>query len=220
MIEDQSRASVMHKTKVVLASGNKGKIRELQHQLGDRFELISQSELDVVAPEETGLTFLENALIKARAAAKQTGLPAIADDSGLAVDYLNGAPGIYSARYSGSEATDEKNNAKLLQELEGVAEEKRKAYFHCALVFMQHHLDPTPIISQASWHGRILIKPSGTRGFGYDPLFYVFDQKCASAELSAETKNKVSHRGQAIDALIRQINKNLAHNKSLTGREI
>ena len=195
----------MTKTRVVLASGNEGKIRELQHRLGDAFELISQSELGVIAPEETGLTFLENALLKARAAAEQTGLPAIADDSGLAVDYLNGAPGIYSARYSGPDAIDEENNAKLLEALDGIAEESRTAHFQCAVVYMRHHLDPIPMIGQASWHGRILNAPSGTNGFGYDPLFYAFEQQCASAELTPETKNRVSHRGQAIDLLIQQL---------------
>ena len=195
----------MTKTRVVLASGNQGKIRELQHRLGDAYELVSQSELGVVAPEETGLTFLENALLKARAAAEQTGLPAIADDSGLAVDYLDGAPGIYSARFSGDNATDEKNNVKLLEALDEVLEQSRTAHFHCALVYMRHHLDPTPFISQASWHGRILNAPSGTNGFGYDPLFYAFEQQCASAELTPETKNRVSHRGQAIDLLIQQL---------------
>ena len=195
----------MVKKRIVLASGNQGKIRELQHRLGDAFELISQSELEVIAPEETGLTFLENALLKARNAAEQTGLPAIADDSGLAVDYLNGAPGIYSARYSGPNATDEKNNAKLLEALSSISDESRTAHFQCALVYMRHHLDPTPIIGQASWQGRILTEPSGTNGFGYDPLFYAFDQKCASADLPPETKNRVSHRGQAIEILIKQL---------------
>lgn len=195
----------MPKTKVVLASGNKGKIRELQFRLGDDFELVSQSDLGVIAPEETGLTFLENALLKARAAAQQSGLPAIADDSGLAVDYLDGAPGIYSARYAGTNATDAENNEKLLAELECVREEDRTAHFHCALVYMRHHLDPAPLASQASWKGRILTQPSGANGFGYDPLFYAFNQKCVSAELTPETKNKVSHRGQAIDLLVTQI---------------
>ena len=195
----------MEKVKAVLASGNKGKIRELQFRLGDSFELVSQNDLGVIAPEETGLTFLENALLKARSASAQTGLPAIADDSGLAVDYLDGAPGIYSARYAGPDATDEKNNSKLIEALEGVATESRTAHFHCALVYMRHHLDPTPIIGQASWQGRILTEPSGTNGFGYDPLFYAFDQQCASAELTPETKNRASHRGQAIEILIKQL---------------
>ena len=195
----------MEKVEAVLASGNKGKIRELQFRLGDSFELVSQNDLGVIAPEETGLTFLENALLKARSASAQTGLPAIADDSGLAVDYLDGAPGIYSARYAGPDATDEKNNSKLIEALEGVATESRTAHFHCALVYMRHHLDPTPIIGQASWQGRILTEPSGTNGFGYDPLFYAFNQQCASAELTPETKNRASHRGQAIEILIKQL---------------
>lgn len=190
---------------IVLASGNKGKIKELQHRLGHEFNLISQSELGVIAPEETGLSFLENAVLKARAASQQTGLPAIADDSGLAVDCLNGAPGIYSARFAGPDATDEENNQKLLEELEQVPERDRTARFHCSLAYLDHHLDPTPIVCQASWEGRILMEPSGTNGFGYDPLFFAFDQKCASAELSPEIKNKVSHRGQAIDLLVQQL---------------
>ena len=196
----------MSKIKIVLASGNKGKICELQHRLGSKFELISQANLDVTPPEETGLSFLENALLKARAATLQTGLPAIADDSGLAVDYLHGAPGIYSARYAGEKASDAENNEKLLQELINVPEDNRTAQFHCALVYMRHHLDPTPLISQASWKGKILTGISGSNGFGYDPLFYAFDQQCISAELTPETKNKVSHRGKAIDLLIQQFN--------------
>ena len=195
----------MEKVKAVLASGNKGKIRELQFRLGDSFELVSQNDLGVIAPEETGLTFLENALLKARSASAQTGLPAIADDSGLAVDYLDGAPGIYSARYAGPDATDEKNNAKLLEALSSISDESRTAHFQCALVYMRHHLDPTPIIGQASWRGRILTAPCGTNGFGYDPLFYAFNQQCASADLPPETKNRVSHRGQAIEILIKQL---------------
>lgn len=192
----------MEKTKVVLASGNQGKIRELQQRLGGQYALVSQSDLSVIAPEETGLTFVENAILKARAAAEQTGLAAIADDSGLAVDALNGAPGIYSARFAGADATDSQNNARLLEQLAQTQQEYRTAQFQCALVFMRHHLDPTPIICQGTWHGRILTEPLGENGFGYDPLFYALDQDCASAELASEIKNKVSHRGQAVDQLI------------------
>ena len=191
--------------KIVLATGNQGKIKELQHRLGDQFELLSQSDLGVVAPPETGLTFVENALIKARAASEQTGLPAIADDSGLAVDYLNGAPGIYSARYAGEEATDSENNEKLLHALAGIPKEQRSARFYCALVFMKHSSDPTPIVCQAHWQGHILEQSSGENGFGYDPLFFATDQKCASAKLAPEVKNKVSHRGKAMDTLVDQI---------------
>lgn len=193
---------------IVLASGNAGKIRELQHRLeqhfSGRYSLKSQKELDVIAPPEDSLTFVENALIKARAACEQTGLPAIADDSGLAVDALDGAPGIYSARFSGEEATDEKNNALLLNKLADIPEDERTAHFQCALVFMRYANDPTPIICQGTWHGRIVEKASGSNGFGYDPLFFAFDQNCISAELSAEQKNQVSHRGQAVTQLLKK----------------
>lgn len=195
----------MPKTDVVIASGNKGKIRELQHRLGDAFQLIPQTELGVIAPEETGKTFLENALLKARAACKQTGLPAIADDSGLAVEALDGAPGIYSARYAGVEASDTDNNKKLLKALDGISNAERQAAFHCALVYMSHDSDPTPIVACAAWRGRILSAPSGSNGFGYDPLFYATEQQSVSAELPPEIKNRVSHRGQAIDRLVAQL---------------
>lgn len=195
----------MNPQKVVLASGNAGKIRELQSRLGDSFELISQKKLGVVAPPEDGLTFVENALIKARAASEQTGLPSIADDSGLSVDALNGAPGIYSARFSGEGATDESNNALLIDKLAEVPAEQRTARFQCALVFLRYASDPTPIICQGTWEGRIDLKPSGNNGFGYDPLFYAFDQKCVSAELKPEQKNSVSHRGKAMSQLMKAI---------------
>lgn len=195
----------MNKIKVVLASGNKGKIRELQHRLGERYELISQSDLGVVAPEETGLTFIENALLKARAASEQTGLPTIADDSGLSVDALDGAPGIYSARFAGESATDEDNNTLLLEKLATFSDQARTAHFQCALVYMQHHKDPTPIVCQGTWHGRILTEPQGNNGFGYDPLFFSFDNKCSSAELPADVKNQVSHRGRAVNQLIKEL---------------
>ena len=192
----------MQPLRVVLASGNAGKIREIQQRLGSRFELISQNDLAVKAPPETGLTFVENALIKARAASEQTGLPAIADDSGLCVDALDGAPGIYSARFSGAQASDEANNALLLEKIASVPEAQRKARFQCALVYLKHAADPTPIICQGTWEGRIVSEPKGDNGFGYDPLFYAFDQGCISAELASKQKNKLSHRGQAINLLI------------------
>jgi len=191
--------------KVVLASGNAGKIHELQNRLGDQFELVSQNDLGVIAPPEDGLSFVENAIIKARAASEQTGLPAIADDSGLSVDALNGAPGIYSARFSGEDATDEKNNAFLLENLANVEETNRTARFQCALVFMRSATDPVPIICQGTWEGHILHEPQGDNGFGYDPLFFAFDQGCASAQLPAEVKNQVSHRGKAVNLLIESL---------------
>ena len=186
--------------RVVLASGNAGKIRELQHRLGDQFELISQNDLGVVAPPEDGLSFVENAIIKARSACQQTGLPAIADDSGLSVDALQGAPGIYSARFSGDGATDQSNNQLLLEKLANT--EERTARFQCALVLMRNEQDPTPLICQGTWEGHILYEPQGDNGFGYDPLFFAFDQGCASAQLPPEVKNQVSHRGKAINLLM------------------
>lgn len=189
--------------KVVLASGNKGKVREINQILaGLDIEVVPQSDFDVPEIEETGLTFVENAILKARNAAKCTGLPAIADDSGLEVDALRGAPGIYSARYAGPDNDDAKNLQKVLQELGGVAEAERGARFQCLLVYMEHDLDPTPIICQGTWEGRITHAPSGENGFGYDPIFFVPDHGCTSAELSPEEKNRLSHRGQALQKLV------------------
>lgn len=186
---------------VVLASGNAGKLRELNRVLSPLGVILqSQSEFDVPEVEENGLSFVENAIIKARAAARHTGLPAIADDSGLEVDYLKGAPGIHSARYSGQ--GDEGNNAKLLAALQGVVDEQRSARFQCVLVYMRHAADPTPLVCQASWEGRILHQPRGDAGFGYDPLFYVPDQQCSSAELPPELKNRISHRARASALLL------------------
>ena len=185
---------------VVLASGNPGKLRELGKILAPlSVTLTSQAEFDVPEVEENGLSFVENAIIKARAACEHTGLPAIADDSGLEVDYLKGAPGIHSARYSG--AGDAANNAKLLQELENVPQPQRSARFQCVLVYMRHALDPTPLVCQASWEGCILTEPRGENGFGYDPLFFVPEYQCSSAELAPEVKNRVSHRAKASAAL-------------------
>jgi len=185
--------------KIVLASGNRGKVREINQILaGSGFEVIPQTELGVEEVEETGLTFVENSIIKARAAAEQTGLPAIADDSGLEVDFLKGAPGIYSARYAGPGASDQENIDKLLVALDGVAEQERTARFQCVMVFMRHGTDPTPIICQGSWEGSITTAPRGDNGFGYDPIFWVAEHQCSSAELTPEQKNRMSHRGKAL----------------------
>lgn len=189
--------------KIVLASNNKGKVREFGEMLSTiNMEVLPQATFNIEDADETGLTFVENAIIKARHASAIAGLPAIADDSGLEVDFLNGAPGIYSARYSGEGATDEKNLLKLLQALKNVPEEKRTARFQCVLVYMRHAEDPTPLICQGTWEGIILTEPQGGSGFGYDPVFYVPTHKCSSAQLSAEEKNKLSHRGQALKMLL------------------
>ena len=181
---------------VVLASGNAGKLRELDKVLAPLdVSLQPQAQFNVPDAEETGLSFVENAIIKARAAAQHTGLPAIADDSGIEVDHLNGAPGIYSARYSG--AGDEANNVLLLQELGEIPEEQRSARFQCVLVYMRHALDPVPLVCQGSWEGFILSEPRGENGFGYDPLFYLPDYQCSSAQLDPSIKNRISHRAKA-----------------------
>ena len=181
---------------VVLASGNAGKLRELAKVLAPLDVILKpQAQFNVPDVEETGFSFVENAIIKARAAAQHTGLPAIADDSGIEVDYLNGGPGIYSARYSG--AGDEANNVLLLQELGEIPEEQRSARFQCVLVYMRHALDPVPLICQGSWEGFILSEPRGENGFGYDPLFYLPDYQCSSAQLAPGIKNRISHRAKA-----------------------
>jgi XTP/dITP diphosphohydrolase len=190
-------------TDIVLASGNPGKVREINQLLaGLDFNVRPQSDFGVVDVEETGLTFIENAILKARNAAGHTGLPAIADDSGLEVDALNGAPGIYSARYAGSGAGDEDNLQKLLVEMREIPEAERTARFQCLMVYMRHAADPTPLICQGSWEGRILFEPRGEHGFGYDPVFYVPTHHCASAELPPAVKNSLSHRGQALQKLV------------------
>lgn len=191
--------------KIVLASGNTGKLKELKNILDTKdVELVSQSEFNVSEADETGLSFIENALIKARHACEITGMPAIADDSGIEVDALNGRPGIYSARYAGmsGDRADAQNNLKLLSELDQVPESERTARFQCVIVLMRHALDPMPLICQGTWEGRILFKESGNNGFGYDPLFYVPTHDCASADLDPETKNSLSHRGQALRQLM------------------
>lgn len=185
---------------IVLASGNAGKLREFNAMMADLgLEFVRQSEFGVQDAEETGLTFVENALLKARHAAKATGMPAMADDSGIVVDALGGAPGLYSARYSG--AGDEANNAKLLEEMKNVPDEQRTARFYCCIVYLRHANDQLPIIAEASWEGRILHSLSGANGFGYDPLFFVPTHGCSSAELPPEEKNRISHRGQALRKL-------------------
>jgi XTP/dITP diphosphohydrolase len=186
---------------VVLASGNAGKLRELGRTLAP-LGVVLRSQVEYAVPEvaESGLSFVENAIIKARAAAQYANLPSIADDSGLEVDYLHGAPGIHSARYSGG--GDAANNARLLAELGDLRAPQRTARFRCVLVYMRHALDPTPIVCQGSWEGRILFEPRGEGGFGYDPLFYVPEQRCSAAELSTEVKNRISHRARASARLI------------------
>lgn len=191
--------------KIVLASGNPGKIREIQALLADH-PIVPQSDFSISDVEETGTTFVENAIIKARHASLHSGLPAIADDSGLVVDALNGAPGVFSARYAGPGSSDQDNLQKLLGELDGVPEAERSARFICVLVFMQHAADPTPIIAQGVWEGRILTRPAGSHGFGYDPVFWVPTHHCASAELAPEVKNSLSHRGQALRSLTAMLN--------------
>ena len=188
---------------IILASSNPGKVREINQLLaGLGMQVRPQSEFGVVAAEETGLTFVENAILKARHAAQCTGQPAIADDSGLEVDALAGAPGIYSARFAGEGASDQANLEKLLVELETVPAGQRTARFQCLMVFMRHANDPTPLICQGTWEGRILFEPRGDNGFGYDPVFHVPTHDCSSAELPAETKNSLSHRGQALRQLV------------------
>ncbi|MBI5461707.1 MAG: RdgB/HAM1 family non-canonical purine NTP pyrophosphatase [Gammaproteobacteria bacterium] len=190
-------------TTIVLASNNPGKVREFNALLADHhIEVVPQSQFGVPEVEETGLSFVENAILKARNAALHTGLSAIADDSGIEVDALNGAPGIYSARYAGVGAGDRANLEKLLADLEDVPEEQRSARFQCLMVYMRHANDPTPLICQGTWEGRILFAPRGTQGFGYDPVFFVPTHNCSSAELPPEVKNALSHRGQALRKLV------------------
>ncbi|MCP8899944.1 RdgB/HAM1 family non-canonical purine NTP pyrophosphatase [Gilvimarinus xylanilyticus] len=191
---------------VVLASSNPGKLKEFQQLLADvGFDVLPQGQFDVTDAEETGLSFVENAIIKARNACVATGLPALADDSGIEVDALEGRPGIYSARFAGPGATNESNNAKLLEQLQGVAPAARTARYQCVLVYMRHANDPTPIICQGSWEGRILEAPQGDGGFGYDPLFYVPSHECAAAELSKDEKGRISHRAKALQALLQNL---------------
>jgi XTP/dITP diphosphohydrolase len=196
--------------KVVLATGNQGKVKELAHLLAQQsIEIVPQSEFDVPEVAETGTTFVENAIIKARHAAKITGLPAIADDSGLEVDALNGEPGVYSARYAADitegQVTDDDNTNKLLSALVDIPDEQRSARFHCVLVYMKHENDPTPIICHGVWQGTISRHKQGEQGFGYDPVFWQNDLQMSSAQLSREVKNKLSHRGQALAKLVEKL---------------
>ncbi len=189
--------------KIVLASANKGKVAELRHMLAPlQLQVIPQTELGVADADETGLTFIENAIIKARHAALVTGLAAIADDSGLAVDALGGAPGIYSARYAGEAASDSANIDKLLLALQDVPDRQRSAQFHCVLVYLRHAEDPTPLVCHGIWHGSITRQPAGCAGFGYDPVFFIESEGCTSAELSRERKQQLSHRGKALAQLM------------------
>ena len=191
---------------LVLASGNRGKLREMTAMLEPLgWSVRPQSDWDVPDAVEDGLSFIENALIKARHAAQLTGLAALGDDSGLAVDFLGGSPGIYSARYAGEGAGDSANNAKLLKALANVPQSQRGAHFYCAMALVRHAEDPAPMIAIGRWDGRILEAPQGDGGFGYDPLFWVPGEACSSAQLPAQLKNSLSHRGRALRLLVRQI---------------
>ncbi len=192
--------------RLVLASGNPGKLRELSALLGDLgYELSAQSEFDVPEVAETGTTFVENAIIKARHAAELTGLPALADDSGIEVDALAGAPGVYSARFAGPGSSDADNNALLVEKLRDIPPDRRSARYRAVIVLIHHAADPSPLICEGSWEGMIRLEPAGTGGFGYDPYFYLPELGCTSAELSAEDKNRLSHRGQALAELKRRL---------------
>ncbi len=191
------------KTKIIFASHNAGKIHELETLLTHvNIDIIPQQTMNVADIPETGLTFVENAILKARHASAQTGLPAIADDSGLDVFALKGEPGIFSARYAGDKATSKDNIQKLLANMTHLSGVERHAAFHCVLVYLNHPEDPMPLICQGSWQGSILTIPTGEQGFGYDPVFYDSTYQCSAAELSIETKNKISHRGQALQKLL------------------
>ena len=187
--------------KLVLASGNAGKLAELRDLLGDRFILHAQSEFGVGDADETGLSFIENAILKARHAARATGLPALGDDSGLCVDALHGAPGLYSARYAGTHGDSDANIDKLLREIDGIEDPARTARFVCVLALVRHAEDPMPLVAEGSWEGRILRARRGGNGFGYDPVFFSPVHGCSAAELPADVKNRDSHRGQALAAL-------------------
>jgi len=186
--------------KIILATGNPGKVRELNAMLKGHYSVVSQKDMKVVEVPETGTSFIENALIKARNASLQSKLPALADDSGLEVEALNGEPGIYSARYAREGATDEENMTKLLLNMEH--HNNRKAHFCCAMVYIKDAEDSNPIIVERRWQGELLREPIGTNGFGYDPIFYLHDYSCSSAQLEPEMKNKISHRGQALNDLL------------------
>jgi XTP/dITP diphosphohydrolase len=196
---------------LVLASGNTGKLRELADMLQSLgWAVRPQSDWAIDGAVEDGLSFIENALIKARLAARVTGLPALGDDSGLVVDALGGRPGIYSSRYAGENAGDHENNDKLLRALKGTLEADRRAHFYCAMALMRHAEDPAPLLATGSWRGRIVETPAGSAGFGYDPLFWVPAEGCTAAQLPAATKNRLSHRGQALAALLKQLEDNVS----------
>ena len=189
--------------RVVLASSNPGKLKELAELLEEfSIELVAQSVYQVESVEETGESFVENAIIKARHAARVTGVPAIADDSGICVDVLQGEPGIFSARYAGLQASDEDNVSKLLDVMKDVPDLNRSARFECVIAFLEHPKDPTPIVCHGSWCGWVLRAPRGENGFGYDPVFFIPEMDCACAELDAATKNRLSHRAQATRQLL------------------
>lgn len=189
--------------KIILATHNPGKVREFNAILAtEALEIVSLAGYALTPVEETGLGFIENALLKARHASLHTGLPALADDSGLAVDALQGAPGVQSARYAGSDASDDANNRKLLAALRGIAPQQRTARFHCVLILVRHAEDPCPLVAEGVWEGSILEEPRGGQGFGYDPLFWVPEQGCSAAELAPEVKNRYSHRARALQALL------------------
>jgi len=192
--------------KLVLASANPGKLRELSTLLeNSRHKIFPQSDFNVPDVAETGTTFVENAIIKARHAAQCTGLAALADDSGIVVDALNGEPGVHSARFSGSDASDESNNALLVEKLRTIPRAQRSARYQAVIVYMRNATDPSPIICEGSWEGVIMLEAKGNGGFGYDPYFYLPDYGCTSAELSAEEKNRISHRGQALRLLLEKL---------------
>lgn len=192
--------------KLVLASSNPGKLRELSALLGEsRYKIIPQTDFNVPEVAETGTTFVENAIIKARHAAQYTGLAALADDSGIVIDALNGEPGVHSARFSGSDASDESNNILLVEKLRCVPEGQRSARYQAVIVYMRNAADPSPIICEGSWEGIMVLEAKGSGGFGYDPYFYLPDYGCTSAELSADEKNRISHRGQALRLLLEKL---------------
>ena len=192
--------------KLVLASSNPGKLRELSALLDEsRYKIIPQADFNVPGVAETGTTFVENAIIKARHAAQFTGLAALADDSGIVIDALNGEPGVHSARFSGSDASDESNNILLVEKLRSVPEAQRSARYQAVIVYMRNAVDPSPIICEGSWEGIIVLEAKGSGGFGYDPYFYLPDYGCTSAELSADEKNRISHRGQALRLLLEKL---------------
>ncbi len=189
--------------RIVLASNNSGKVREINTMLSDTdIQVVSQSEFNVPEVEETGLTFIENAILKARNACSHSGLPALADDSGIEIDALNGRPGIYSARYAGDGASDEDNLLKLIDEVKCLPEDQRAARFVCVMVFLRHAEDPIPLIAEGIWNGVALDEARGENGFGYDPMFYLPTHNCTSAELNPEEKNRISHRGQALQLML------------------